>query len=116
MPLATRPAAIDLLELIAIRIEAVGIDAREGADAAARRPSAGAFAIGHRNAFAAFDQRPHFATGDEQRFKRLHEPLPPPTTIASPRIGCLANPRFAFQAPLIERAGLPSRHRVGAFL
>src|SRR6185437_2179565 len=108
MPLAPSAALVDLFELVAIRIEAIGIDAREGADTAARRPGAGTLAVGHGNALAAFDQRQHIAPGNEQRFKRLHETLPPPMTIASPRMGCRQSPALPFSRLSLSGLGLRS--------
>src|SRR5689334_13663947 len=68
VPLAPCAAVIDLFHRLALRIAAVGIDAGESADAAGRRPSAGALAVGHRDALAALDERQHFAPGNYQRF------------------------------------------------
>ena len=70
--LAPRAAVIGLRNGSAVRAKAVGVDARERADAAAGGPGARAFAVRHRNALAAFDQRQHLASRYDQRVERPH--------------------------------------------
>ena len=60
MALFSCPATIDLRNGFAIAVVGIGIDAREGADRAGRGPGAGRQAIGHANAFAAFNQGQDF--------------------------------------------------------
>src|SRR5205085_9454114 len=60
VPLAPGQRVVDLGDDPAFRIVAVRIDRGDGADAARRRPGAGACVVGGRYAFAAFDQRQHF--------------------------------------------------------
>ena len=72
MPVAARFALIDLRDEIAVLVIAVGIDAGKSADAAGRSPGAGAFAVGHGNAFAALNERQHFTAGNDKTFKRFH--------------------------------------------
>src|SRR5262249_26280164 len=62
--LAARPAVIELRLPPALLVEAVGIDAREGADPARGRPGARALAVRDRDALAAFHQRQHLAPGN----------------------------------------------------
>ena len=50
----------------------VGVDARERADAAGRRPGAGALAVGDRDALAAFHQRQDLLARDDQWLQLFH--------------------------------------------
>jgi hypothetical protein len=63
MPLAPRAAVIMLGNEIAVSVIAVGVDARKRADAARRRPGAGAFAIRDSDALATLDKRKGFDAG-----------------------------------------------------
>src|SRR5215469_9420155 len=70
VPLAPRAAAIDLRILVPVLVEAIGVDTRESADAAACRPSARAFAVRHGNALAALDEWQHFASRHQHGVER----------------------------------------------
>ncbi len=70
VPLAAGLALVDLAHDVAVRVRVVGVDARERAHPAGLRPSARAFAVGHGNAFAAFDQRQDLAARNHHRFER----------------------------------------------
>ena len=78
VPLAPRLATIDLVDDVAVVIEAVGVHAGKCADPTSRCPGAGTFAVGHGDAFAAFDQRQDLTTRDQQRLERLQR-TPPKT-------------------------------------
>src|SRR6185369_9769558 len=71
--LAPRLAVIGLLDELAVLVEGIGIDAREGADAPARGPGARTLAVGDRDALAALDQGKDLAARDDDGFQRLHD-------------------------------------------
>ena len=71
MAVAAGAAVIDLGDDIAETVIAVGIDGGHRADAASRRPGTGTRMVGHRNALAAFDQRPDFAATIDDRLQPL---------------------------------------------
>ncbi len=87
VPLAPGAAAIKLRDQLALRAIAVGVDPREGADPAGRRPGARAFAVRHRDALAAFDQRQHLAPRDHQRIERPHQRAPCRSAASQPGPG-----------------------------
>src|SRR5262249_10349148 len=72
MALAPCAAAVDLRYQVALPVIGIGVDAGERTDAAGRRPSSRAFAIGYGDALAALDQRQYFPSGDDDRLERLH--------------------------------------------
>ena len=59
MPVAPRPAGIDLADGAAIGVIAVGVHGRERAHATGRGPGAGGRTIGHGHALAALHERQH---------------------------------------------------------
>src|SRR3546814_9816201 len=65
-PISTRTDTLfpytALFRSLAVGIVAVGVDGRNGADAARRRPGARAGVVRRRNALAPLDQRPDFTT------------------------------------------------------
>ena len=73
MALAPGLAVIGLLDELAVLVEGIGIDAGEGADAAARGPGARTLAVGDRDTLAALDQREDLAARDDDGFQRLHD-------------------------------------------
>ncbi len=121
MTLAPRAAPIDLRHHATALVVEIGVNAGERADTARAGPRAGAFAIRHRNAFAALDKRQHLASRYQQRLQRLHVFLvlyPPIAGIKSMAFGpekqMGAPPRR--KTPLLGRrlrrhrgGGLPSR-------
>ena len=70
---ATSQTGIDLRDDPPFGIIAVGIDRRDGADAAGRRPGTAAGMIGGGHTLAAFDQRPHLAAAIENGLKALEQ-------------------------------------------
>ncbi len=72
MALAPGLAVIDDRNQLAGLVVEIGIDAREGGDAARGRPGARAFAVGDGNAFAALHQGEDFTTGNNQGLQRFH--------------------------------------------
>src|ERR1700730_2271596 len=76
VPLAPRPSMIDLRNRLTGLGKTVGIDPGKRADAAGRSPGAGALAIRHRDALAAFHERQHLASGDHERIERFHRTAP----------------------------------------
>ena len=75
VPLAPRLAAINLIDDVTVVIEAVGVHAGKCADPTSRCPGAGTLAVGHGDAFTAFDQRQDLTTRDQQRLERLQRTL-----------------------------------------
>ena len=71
VPLASGQRVIDLRDDPPFGIVAVGIDRRDGADAAGRGPGARAQMVGRRYALATFDKRQHFAARIENRANSL---------------------------------------------
>src|SRR6516225_1056035 len=57
MALAPGTAVIELRDSLALLVVAIGVDAGEGANAAARRPGSRAFAVGDGNTLAALNER-----------------------------------------------------------
>ena len=72
MAFAAGLAVIDHRNQLACFVVEIGVDAGEGANPASRRPSAGAFSVRDRDAFAAFHQGQDFAAGNEYRLEGFH--------------------------------------------
>jgi hypothetical protein len=64
--LAPGAPQVALRDLFTGLVDAVGVDAREGADPATGGPGTRTFAVRHGDALAAFDERQHLATGNQQ--------------------------------------------------
>ena len=62
MPLAPRPALINLRNEIALSVITIGIDGGKSSNAARARPRARRAAIGDRDALAPLNQRQNFCT------------------------------------------------------
>src|SRR5262249_9743055 len=75
MPLGAGAALIDLRDGVAAGRVAVGVDAREGADAAARGPAAAGRAVRHRHALAALDQGENLDAAHADRVDHLQGSL-----------------------------------------
>ncbi len=73
MARGARLAEIELGNEIAVDVIAVRIDGGDGADAAGGGPGAGAGMIGHGDALAALDQRPHLTTAIDDRLNALEQ-------------------------------------------
>src|SRR5215469_11796822 len=76
MSLAPCSSMIDLGDRLAGFGVAVRVDPGECANAAGGGPGPGAFAVRHRDALAAFDQREYFAPGNHERIERFHRTVP----------------------------------------
>ncbi len=73
MAFAARCAVIDLRNRVAVCVIAIGVDRADRADTARSRPRARTGMVGCRYAFAAFDQRPHFAPAIDDRAQSLEQ-------------------------------------------
>ena len=76
VPLEPRSTVIDLRDRLPGFGVAVGVNPRKRSDASGCGPRAGAFAVGHRYAFAALYERQHLASRNHQRIERLHPRRP----------------------------------------
>src|SRR3546814_5283627 len=79
--LLARQRVIDLRDDLSLGVVTVGIDRRNGADAARRGPGAARHMVGRRHALAAFDQRPDFTPAIKdglQTFEHFKPSLSPP--------------------------------------
>ena len=104
-------AAEDQRDVLAVLVDHVRIDAREGADAAGRGPGAGRAAAADGDALAALDQRPDFQARDHHGLHDAHRPTPSLRCRRSrPAVGCPC-PRYRSGGLFAARRRKPPSRR-----